>query len=184
MSRTYLLCSILMSTLAASLPAQNQPAPTNPRPARSGLTLTSPAFADGGVIPAQPASPKLEWKNVLPDTASFVLIMHDVNTSISKTGEDVLHWMVFNIPSNARELPANLPIAAELPDGSIQGVSRGGENGYRPFAVGGEAPHHYVFDLYALDIKLSLGPKATRVEVLKAMDGHVVEKGALIGRNR
>jgi hypothetical protein len=120
----YLLFSVLMVTAAASLFAQDQPAPTNPRPPRAGLVLTSPAFSDGGVIPAQPVSPKLEWKNVLPNTVSFVLIVHDLNTSIGGTSEDVLHWMVFNIPATVRELPAGVPIGPELPDGSIQGVNR------------------------------------------------------------
>ena len=188
MRHPYLFCSILLATAAASLLAQDEPAANRKAPPRAGLTLTSPAFSDGGVIPAMPKSPPLEWKGVLPNTVSFVLIVHDANTSLGGSADDVLHWMVFNIPASARELAAGLPIAGELPDGSIQGVNRGGQNGYRPVGGGGGggtgAAHHFIFDFYALDAKLPLGAKATRAEVVSAMAGHVLEKGALVGRSQ
>src|SRR5215469_7895341 len=82
-----------------------------PPPPRAGLTLTAD-FADGAVIPAKftrtvqnPVTPRLSWDHVLPNTVSFTLIVHDPDTSRSKTTEDVLHWMVFNIPADVRELP-------------------------------------------------------------------------------
>jgi Raf kinase inhibitor-like YbhB/YbcL family protein len=189
--RTNLLGLVLIATGALPAFGQGQAAPTNPPPPRAGLTLTSPSFEDGGIVPTRhtqvdknAVSPKLEWKNVLPNTASFTIILHDLETSISKTTEDVLHWMIFNIPGTARELAEGLPLSAELADGSIQAVSRGGQNGYRALGGGTGPYHHYVFELYSLDTKLPLGPKATRPEVLKAMDGHVLEKSALVGRYR
>ena len=137
MRHTYLICSILLATAAASLVAQDQPAANRTPPPRAGLTLTSPSFSDGGVIPSMPKSPQLEWKGVLPNTVSFVLIVHDANTSLGGSADDVLHWMVFNIPASARELAAGLPIAGELPDGSIQGVNRGGEMDTGPWVEAG-----------------------------------------------
>src|SRR5262249_34064289 len=146
---------------------------------------------DGGIIPnkhtrvdEKPVTPKLEWTNVLPNTVSFTMILHDLDTSRSFTTEDVLHWMVFNIPASVRELPEGLPDTVQLPNGATQGKNRAGLVGYFPLAGGTGPYHHYVFELYALDIKLNVSPDATRAEVLKAMDGHVLEKSALLGRYR
>ena len=155
-----------------------------------GLTLTSTAFEDGGVIPnrftqsaTNPVSPKLEWTHVPEGTVSFVLILHDPDVARQKTTEDVLHWMAFNIPGTARGLPESVPAEAKLPDGTIQAKNSHGGTGY----VGPGAPaagpyHHYTFELFALDTKLDLGPDATRAEVLKAIDGHILGKGVLEGR--
>ena len=155
-----------------------------------GLTLTTPAFADGDVIPdkftqnaTRPVSPRLEWTNVPANTVSFALIMHDPDTAPQKRTEDILHWMAFNIPGTARELPEGVPAAATLPDGTIQAKSFRGAVGYMGPGAGAAGPyHHYTWELYALDIKLELTPDATRADVLKAMDGHVSAKVATVGR--
>jgi len=159
-------------------------------PARPGLTLTTPAFADGAEIPAKftqsdpkPISPRLQWTNVPDNTVSFALIMHDPDVAVGRKVDDVLHWLVFNIPGAARELPENVPADAKLPDGTIQGKNQGGVVGYRgPGAPAAGPHHHYTFELFALDTKLDLGPDATRPEVLKAIDGHILGKGVLVGR--
>jgi Raf kinase inhibitor-like YbhB/YbcL family protein len=163
----------------------------NPPPPRAGLTLTAAEFPDGGVIPVKftrtaekPVTPKLQWINVLPNTVSFTLIVHDPDTARNFTTEDVLHWMVFNIPADVRELPEGLPPTDQLPNGAIQGKNRNGTPGYAAMAAGTGPYHHYVFELFALDTKLAVGPDATRAEVLKAMDGHILEKGVMVGRFR
>lgn len=97
--------------------------------------------------------------------------------------EDVLHWLVFNIPGTARQLPANLAPDPTLPDGTIQAKSVRRTPGY--MGPGADAPgpyHHYTFELFALDTKLTLGPDATRAQVLQAIDGHILAKAALVGR--
>lgn len=155
-----------------------------------GLTLTTPAFGDGEVIPARftqsdpkPVSPKLTWTHVPANTVSFVLIVHDPDVAVQKKTDDVLHWLVFNIPGSARELPEGVPPDAKLPDGTIQGKNQGGVVGFRgPGAPAAGPYHHYTFELFALDMKLDLGPDATRPEVLKAIDGHILGKGVLVGR--
>src|SRR5579862_5539790 len=160
-------------------------------PAGPGMTLTSPAFADGSEIPAKytqsvetPVSPKLEWTNVPPNTASFVLILHDPDVALQKKTDDVLHWMIFNIPGSERELPENVPArTAQLTDGTVQAKNLRGQSGYMgPGAPPAGPHHHYTFELYALDMKLDLGPDATRADVLKAADGHILAKGVLMGR--
>jgi phosphatidylethanolamine-binding protein (PEBP) family uncharacterized protein len=81
-------------------------------PAGPGLTLTSTSFADGGEIPtkytqsvSQPISPQLAWINVPAATVSFALIMHDPDAAPQRKTDDVLHWLMFNIPASQRELP-------------------------------------------------------------------------------
>jgi Raf kinase inhibitor-like YbhB/YbcL family protein len=174
----------------AATPAIAQP-PAAPKggPARPGLTLTSPAFEDGAIIPNKytqsdpsPVSPKLEWTNVPAGVVTYALIMHDPDTAPNKKSEDILHWMAFNIPGTATGLPEGVPTTATLPDGTIQ--AKGFRSvGYMGPGAGAAGPYHkYTLELYALDIKLELGPDATRADVLKAMDGHVLAKAALVGR--
>jgi len=159
-------------------------------PAGPGLTLTSPDFTDGGVIPNKftqsdpmPVSPKLDWTNVPPGVVTFALIFHDPDAAPGKQTEDVLHWMAFNIPGTSTGLAGGQSAEATMPDGTVQGKNRGGRVGFMGPGAGAAGPyHHYTFELYALDTKLSLGPDATRADLLKAMDGHVIGKAALEGR--
>jgi Raf kinase inhibitor-like YbhB/YbcL family protein len=159
--------------------------------AKPGLTLSTSAFDDGCVIPNKytaaatgaPVSPELTWANVPDGTVSFALLVHDPDTSVNNTTTEILHWMVFNIPGTTRELPEGVPAQAQLPDGSIQGRNYSKTVGY--IGPGAPAPgpyHHYTFELFALDNKLSLGPDSTQADVLKAMDGHILMKGVLVGR--
>jgi len=181
-----LICAVMMWTAGALAQAPPAPPPTGP-----GLTLTTTAFEDGGVIPNKytmaaegtAVSPKLTWDHVPDGTVSFALILHDPDTSLSKTTQEVLHWMIFNIPGTTRELPEGVPAQAKLSDGSIQALNLRKGIGY--MGMGARAPgpyHHYTFELFALDTKLDLGPDATQVDVMKAMNGHILMKGVLVGR--
>jgi Raf kinase inhibitor-like YbhB/YbcL family protein len=191
---------VMMATTAtvAAFLAMGQRNPTA-GPTSPGLTLMTTAFEDGGILPAKytqqvpkPVSPKLTWTHVPGGVVTFTLIMHDADSAPQRNSADSLHWMVFNIPGDKRELPEGIPDVATLPDGTTQGISqRGvltGQNGdyvrgYRGPAGPVDGPyHHYTLELYALDTKLPLGPDAQRAEVLKAMDGHVLAKGVLVGR--
>ncbi|MGD1070590.1 MAG: YbhB/YbcL family Raf kinase inhibitor-like protein [Bryobacteraceae bacterium] len=184
-TRSISLFAILLAVGALTTSAQQARGPAAP-----GMTLTSPAFADGAEIPPKytqlvpnPVSPKLEWTNVPPNTVAFVLHMHDPDVTKAKTTEDQLHWMVLNIPGTARELPEGVLGEPKLPDGSVQIKNGGNTVGYR--GPGAPAPgphHHYTIELYALDAKIDLGPDATRAEVLKALDGHILAKAVLVGR--
>jgi len=159
--------------------------------AKPGLTLTTTSFEDGGIIPDKytqaaqgtPVSPQLSWTNVPEGTVSFTLMVLDPDTSVNKTTTEILHWMVFNIPASVRELPEGVPATPKLDNGAIQAKSQRGAVGY--LGMGARAPgpyHHYTFELFALDTKLNLGPDAPQADVLKAMDGHVLMKGVLVGR--
>lgn len=155
------------------------------------MTLTSPAIPDGGMIPAKHAqngaevSPPLAWSGAPDSTASFVLVVHDLDAPTAGGADDVLHWLVWNIPGSATSLAEGVPQGTELPDGTRQ-ISVSGPYYRGPAAPATGPPHHYVFELYALDTTLDVpavgaSPAATRAAVMTAMAGHVRAKGVLVG---
>ena len=188
MKKLSILTLAISIAIATSLVAQDKGKGKGPQ--GPGLTLTSPAFQDGAEIPAKytqaeqnAPSPKLEWTNVQGTPATFAIIFHDPDVAIGRNPEDVLHWMIFNIPGTARELPEGVAKTETLSDGSVNAKNRAGQPGY--MGPGAPAPgphHHYTFELFALDTKLDLGPDATREQVLKAMAGHITQKAVLVGR--
>jgi Raf kinase inhibitor-like YbhB/YbcL family protein len=184
-SRSIAVGAILAAGFCAALVAQDKKGPPQP-----GLTLTTSAFEDGGIIPNKytqadpnPVSPKLEWSHVPAGTVTFVLLMHDPDGAPQKKLEDVTHWMAFNIPASTTSLAENVPPTPQLPDGTIQIKNLRGNVGFMGPGAGAQGPyHHYTWELFAIDMKLDLGPDATRADVLKAIDGHILGKGVLEGR--
>jgi Raf kinase inhibitor-like YbhB/YbcL family protein len=192
MKKTLASTTILLSLAFGALLAQDKGGKGGGKgPGGPGLTLTSPDFEDGGIIAdkysqkggQQGPSPKLEWKNVPPGTQSFTLLMHDPDVALNKKLDDVTHWLIFNIPGTATELQGGVPGEAKLPDGTINAKNLRGAVGYMgPGAPAAGPYHHYTFELFALDTKLDLGPDASRADVMKAIDGHILGKGVLEGR--
>jgi len=186
-----LLAAVAAVTISTVAFAQTPAAQTAARPpAGPGLTLTTTAFEDGGVIPvkytsADPkgVSPKLEWTNVPAGTVTFALILHDPDVALQKRTTDVLHGMWFNIPGTSKGFDEGLPTGPSLPDGTVQAKNLRGQNAYMGPGAGAAGPmHHYTFELYALDTKLDLTADATRDDVMKAIDGHILGKAVLVGR--
>jgi Raf kinase inhibitor-like YbhB/YbcL family protein len=181
----------IIGILALAATALFAQAPAQPKaPAKPGLTLTSSSFEDGGIIPnkftqndPKPVSPKLDWTNAPAGVVSYVLWMHDPDTSLQKKTDEVLHWLAFNIPGTAAGLPEGVPNEAKLADGTIQPKSLRGAYGYMGPGAGAAGPyHHYTWELFALDTKLDLTADASLADVLKAIDGHVLAKAAVEGR--
>lgn len=187
------------STGAASAAPVTAPAA---QPARGGggrgqirvMTLTSSAFADGAMIPAKHAqmgrdvSPALSWSGVPDSTRSFVLLMHDADQALGNGTDDLLHWMVWGIPGTTTSLPEGVPSGGQLANGLRQ-ISASGPYYRGPAAPSTGPAHHYVFELYALDLMPSLvpvgmSPPATRAAMLELIAGHVRGKGVLVGLYR
>jgi Raf kinase inhibitor-like YbhB/YbcL family protein len=155
------------------------------------MTLTTTAWSDGGMIPVKytqagaEVSPPLAWTNVPDGTTNFVLIAHDVDAAVGQATDDMLHWMVWNIPGSARSLAEAIPHANQLPDGSRQ-ISATAP-GYRgPGALAAGPTHHYVFEIYALDSTIDVpavgqSPPLTRAAVEAAMVGKIRARGTLVG---
>jgi Raf kinase inhibitor-like YbhB/YbcL family protein len=172
--------------------AQIQPSSTmTPQPSRPGLALTTASFEDGGIIPIKykmaaggdAVSPRLTWTNVSHGTVTFALILRDPDSSVSRSINEIVYWMIFNIPARARELPEGVAGLAQLPDGSVQALNQAKKIGYMGMAAKAASPyHHYTFELFALDTRLKLGPDATQTDLLQGMNGHILMKGVLVGR--
>ena len=188
MKRILLAAGLL--ALAGTAMAQTPPLPIK----AVGMTLSSSDFQDGGILPDQftskvnvagqppkAISPALSWTGTPAGTQSFVLIMHDLDVQVGKGTTDNLHWLAFNIPGTATSLPQNVPTTPTLADGTVQPLNR---TAYGFQGPGAPAPiyHHYVFEIWALDSKLALTDSASREDVLKAMDGHVLDMGMAVAR--
>ena len=155
------------------------------------MTLASPAWRDGGEIPAaytqagDDASPPLQWSGAPEGIASYVLIVHDADAAIGNGTDDLLHWLVWNIPPTVTTLHEHAPSRAQLPDGTRQ-ISATGPNYRGPGAPASGPAHHYVFELFALDTMLDVpavgaSPPNTRAAVVAAMAGHIRAKAVYSG---
>jgi len=179
--------AILFVAAGAGIAQQGGAPPAPP------LSLQTSAFTDGGDVPlkygcdvAQGApmiSPELTWTNTPKGTVSFALIMHDTDANPQKAILDVTHWTVFNIAGSATSISEGVAPDSAVGDGGLQGKNIRGANGYQaPCPPKGGPPHHYIFELYALDTKLDLPAGAPRVDLLKAMDGHIIGKSSYVGK--
>ena len=165
-------------------------------PAGPAMTLTIRAFPDGGPIPVrfsqaaegaapgEGTSPAITWANPPAGTQSFLLNMHDMDVVRNKTTDDQAHWVVWNIPATATGLPEGVPKGPQLADGSHQ-ISATGQVYRGPGAPANGPPHHYTFEILALDTKLDVTAAAdafeTRANVMKAIQGHILGKAVYGG---
>jgi Raf kinase inhibitor-like YbhB/YbcL family protein len=150
------------------------------------LLMSTDAFPDGGIVPEKYSGrggnvqPGFKFTGAPENTVAYAIIFHDIDVALGGNTDDVLHWMVWNIPATAGGIPEGT-----LPDGTVAGTTGIGKGKYfGPGAPAGERYHHYVFELYALSQKLDLPPAATRAELLAAMAGKITAKSAYVGRFR
>jgi len=201
---SWVAAAVLLSIAGAGLSlAQQAPPPAGPGAGAPGrgaaaappppFRITSPDLVDGSALPqqftcaagAQAVSPALQWVNPPRGTVSMALLVHDLEPRPQKKLDDILHWMVWNIPATATKFPQGVPSnTPDLPDGSHQtnGNPQGGVTGYLPPCPPQNValPHHYEFDLFALDTQVDLPPTATRADLMKIMDGHILGHDSLV----
>lgn len=150
------------------------------------LTLTSPAFAANGEIPArhtcegENASPPLAWSGAPQGTRSFALIVDDPDAPDPKAPKMTwVHWVLYNLPAAAQALPQGT-ISRILPAGTREGLNDWKQTGY-----GGPCPpvgrHRYFHKLYALDAVLPDLGQPAKAELERAIKGHVLAHAELIG---
>jgi len=146
------------------------------------MKLSSAAFEESGKIPAKYTcdganiNPPLEISDVPSTTKSLALIMEDPDVPKDLRPDGMWdHWVVFNIPPGTAEIPEG-----QEPPGTHGSGTSGNQNYFGPCPPDRE--HRYFFKLFALDRELDLHEKATKPELEKAMEGHVLEKTELMGR--
>lgn len=145
--------------------------------------IESPAFQDKGKIPKKHTcdggdlSPPLVWMEPPARTKSFSLIADDPDAPVGTW----VHWVLYDLPLETQGLAEGISKSGSLPSGAKQGMTDFSRADY-----GGPCPppgpsHRYLFKLYALDTVLNLPPKATKADLLIAMNGHVLAQADLVG---
>jgi Raf kinase inhibitor-like YbhB/YbcL family protein len=150
------------------------------------LTVTSPAFSEGGIIPVkhtrrgEDISPELHLSKLSPDAKSIAIIMEDLDWPPIRGGFS--HWVIWNIPVQ-EIIPERIPQAerVETLGGAVQG------NAFGKHYYGGPQPprgasHRYRFNMYVLDTVLAISPDSDKTALLKNMDGHILQYGFLTGQ--
>ncbi|MEN2998947.1 MAG: YbhB/YbcL family Raf kinase inhibitor-like protein [Brevinematia bacterium] len=147
------------------------------------IKVSSSAFKDGDFIPRKytcdgdDISPEIRIEGIPTGTKSLVLINDDPDAPVGVWD----HWILYDIPPNTNTIPEGIKPEREFPNGMKHGINSWGRVGY-----GGPCPpsgtHRYYFRVYALDIQLNLPPGATKQKILKAMEGHILAQGELMGK--
>ena len=175
-----LVICFVLAILLSSCSSTSTPTPE----ADMSLELKSNAFVNGQSIPAKFScigkniSPDLTWSDPPAGTQSFALIVDDPDAPMGTW----VHWVLFNIPAATRSLQEDLPVTGKNVDPNAIYF---GKNSSGNLRYDGPCPpsgtHRYYFRLYALDSIINLLPGATKEELLKAMNGHILAQGELMG---
>lgn len=180
---------VLITIFLSSCGGSPQDETTGPREQAKGakmpIEVKSSAFEEGDAIPARytcddlDVSPPMSWGSVPDGTESLALITDDPDAPRGT----FVHWVIYNLPPDTRGLAEGVPNRPTLPSGAVQGVNGAGGVGYM-----GPCPprgtHRYFFKVYALDTELDLAGRATKEDLMRAMDGHVITEGRLMGTYR
>ena len=149
------------------------------------ITVKSSTFASGQPIPAkytadgQDISPPLSWSDVPAGTEQFALIVDDPDAPRGTW----IHWVVYGIPGDATSLPEGAGAKGKPAAGLLEGRNSWGKPGW-----GGPSPpsgtHRHYFRVYALGAEVKLKEGLTEAELTKAIEGHVLGMGELMGTYR
>jgi Raf kinase inhibitor-like YbhB/YbcL family protein len=147
------------------------------------IKITSPAFEEGGLIPKKytcdgsNVSPPLRWNSVPDGTESIAIICEDPDAPSGTW----MHWILFNLPAECRELAENIPDDETLHDSTRQGINDFGSIGYSgpcpPWGI-----HRYFFKIFALDCTLDIVHLVDKDILNLAMGDHILATGQLMGR--
>ena len=150
---------------------------------KMGIVVRSAAFDEGGLIPPRytcdgaDVSPPISLSGVPEGARSIALICDDPDAPAGTW----VHWVVYDLSPDIKDLPEAVP-----PDKTVLGGAKQGLNDFRKIGYGGPCPpggtHRYSFKVYALDAVTNLAPGARKDDLLKAMEGHVLAEGRLIGK--
>ncbi|MFA5515353.1 MAG: YbhB/YbcL family Raf kinase inhibitor-like protein [Desulfuromonadales bacterium] len=146
-----------------------------------GLEISSPVIRNQKIpqhytCDGDNVSPPLQWGDIPEGAKSLALIVEDPDAP----GGAFIHWVMYNIPPDVRQLPEDVRRDETLPNGACQGINDFGKIGYGgPCPPGGN--HRYFFKLFALDVRLDLESGATREQLTEAMQGHILAATEIMG---
>ncbi len=146
--------------------------------------VSTTAFPEQGNIPkkytcdGEDVSPALSWTGLPAGTLALALIADDPDAPVGT----FTHWVLYDLGASAHEVAEGLPKKPELPDGARQGQNDFRQVGYNGPCPPPGKPHRYYFKLYALNAKLGLKAGASRKEVERAMQGHVIAETQVMGK--
>jgi Raf kinase inhibitor-like YbhB/YbcL family protein len=145
--------------------------------------LNTTAFPDAAIpkkftCDGPDLSPPLAWTDPPKGTESLALIVDDPDAPAGTW----VHWVLYDIPADTRELSEGVPKTRSLPNGARQGRNDFGKIGYNGPCPPRGRVHHYSFKLYSLDSMLNLGPGATKAQLQRAIGAHVLAQTEIIGR--
>lgn len=147
------------------------------------MELRVPAFPEGGPIPrthtadGADRSPALKWGDPPAGTHAFVLVVDDPDAPVGTW----VHWVLYDLPGDARSLAEDQPRTADLPGGAHQGRNSWGRVGWNGPSPPPGRPHRYFFRLRALTTPLGLPAGATRDQVEAALRGRVLAEATWMG---
>ncbi len=146
--------------------------------------VSTTAFSAGEMIPKKftcdgpDLSPPLTWKDAPARTQSFAIVVDDPDAPVGTW----VHWVLYNLPANTKELPEGVEKKEQLASGALQGRNDFRKIGYNGPCPPPGKPHRYYFKLFALDTKLNLNAGATKADLERAMQSHILGEAQLIGR--
>ena len=150
------------------------------------IELTSTAFQPGETIPKQytgdgaDQSPPLRWSEPPSGTKSLALICDDPDAPRGTW----VHWVLFNLPAQTRELEEGVPTTETLGNGAKQGKNDFGNIGYGGPAPPKGKPHRYFFKLYALERGPGPAAGATKAQLVGRHEGAHLGRGTTHGNLR
>jgi len=149
------------------------------------LTVTSPAFPDGGDIPFENTQyrgntfPGLSWSAGPSGTQSYVVIMQD--TDAQRNGQPILHWTLYNVPAGVTKLEPGMPPSGNPPGSSYGPNVRGEAQPYMGPRTPPGPKHHYHLQVFALDTMLTADPAMNYDGLTGAMRDHILASGEVVG---
>ena len=149
------------------------------------IKIKSSAFKEGGSIPSkyscedENVSPQLHWNEVSKEIKSYAIILDDPDAPDG----NFVHWVIFNIPGTMKELHENVTPSRNIPDEVMLGTNSFGRIGYGGPCPPPGKPHHYYFRIFALDTILHhVESGSTKLQLINAMEGHILATGELMGK--
>jgi Raf kinase inhibitor-like YbhB/YbcL family protein len=157
-------------------------------PARD-MIVHSESFALGAAIPRRHAapgegdniSPSLSWSGVPPQTRELILVCEDPDAPAL---HPFIHWVVRRIPPEQHDLPEGIPVlrVPTTAPGLLQGINAANKVGwFGPLPPPGHGPHHYYFQLFALDHEIDLPDAPSQRDLIHGMSGHLLAHGHYVG---